>query len=197
MAGLVVTIAYTTMLTFEANGNPSVPPQVNYGLDMTLNNISSCPGEVGIISIPAILVRNRSFLPKNTVSETEDDYVGFDKGTSGIIFLRENEFPDNADLKLYLLSCQDFEKLTLVANRNKRGSTSDFQRQAQSASDNFIWDTFEPELGQAGWTSLRPLFERTAELIIGIVLIVGAFKTGKAHIPFTKSRRSIRHICDK
>jgi len=205
VAGLVVTIAYATMLTFDANGNPNATPQVYYGSDMTFNYTPSCPEEADIISIPAILVQNRSYLPKNAVSETADAYAGSDKDTSGIILLRENEFSDYANLKLYILSCQDFEKLTLVANRNKGGSpyanvgsgASDSQGQAQSASDSFIWNTFEPELEQAGWTSLRPLFERIAELIIGILLIVGAFKTGKAHLPFTTPRRSIRHICDK
>jgi len=205
VAGIAVMIAYASMLTFDVDGNPYETPHVNYGSDMAFNHTSSCPEEVGIISIPAILVRNRSYLPKNTVSETAGAYAGFDKDTSGIILLSENEFSDNANLMLYLLSCQDFEMLAMVAYQNIEASLyanvnsdiSDSQRQAQRVTDSPIWDTFEPELEQAGWTSLWPLFERAAELIIGIVLIAGAFKTGKAHIPLSNSRKSIRHICDK
>jgi len=204
-AALVVAIAYAALLAFDADRKPSASAHVSYGSDMAFNSTSFCSEEDDIISITAVLAQERRYLPKNTVSETTYVYADFDLDSSGTILLKENEFSDCGNLKLYLLCCQDLGKLALVSCRNREYSlhtkvesdASNSQRQALRDTDGHIWNAYAPELEQAGWTSLRPLLERIAELIVGIALVAGAFKTGKVHVPFSNSRRSIRHICNK
>ena len=118
-AGFIAAVICSAGLVFAADGLTSVTAYLNSKLHMTFNNTSFKPTEADGSELPAILYKDRTYLPVRAVAEKAGVYVNFDSSTSEVILKSENEILNRAYLTLHYLKYRDFEQLATLIHKDK------------------------------------------------------------------------------
>ena len=119
IAVCIVCVISLTGVAFAAGGISNITAYINEKLHMTFNGAPFKPMEADGSELPALLYKDRTYLPVRAVAEKAGVYVDYDYDTAEVILRSENQLLSRANLVLHYLKYRDFEQLAKIVSTEK------------------------------------------------------------------------------
>ena len=152
----IICLLCMTGAALAAGGVSNVTAYLSEKLHMTFNGAPFKPVEADGSELPALLYKDRTYLPVRAIAEKAGVYVDYDYDTAEVILRSENQLLNRANLVLHYLKYQDFGQLAQVISKDKGVVFSPYsyvesdavkfsaeQISALGAADEFLWGAYD------------------------------------------------------